>query len=59
MIVAAIGILLLCCVSFGLAHPPKVKSRAQRFYGVNSVRSVSITFTNAGSVPGALSIPAK
>jgi len=50
MILAVMGILLVCFVSYALAPQTKVKSRAQRFHGVNAVRTVSFTFTNAGSL---------
>jgi hypothetical protein len=51
MIVTVMGILLVCVASYART---KVKLRAQRYYGVNTVRSVSFTLTNTGSVPDSL-----
>ena len=56
MIVTVMGILLVCFVSYA---PTKVKLRAQRFHGVNAVRTFSFTFTNAGSVRDSLPNSAK
>lgn len=54
---ALLGVLVLCYVAYGLAHPPK--ARLQRVQAVNTLRSVSITLTNTNAAPNTLPGPGR
>ena len=48
-ILALIVVTLVCWLAYGRSHPPK--ARAQHHYGVNTVRSVSITLSDTSAPP--------
>ncbi|MCX6928670.1 MAG: hypothetical protein NT154_36480 [Verrucomicrobia bacterium] len=58
-VLAVVGIMLLLYLAYGITHLPKAKTAVRRAQGVNTMRTATITLTNASTAPTTPPSPGK